>query len=44
MKEHIIRGGYICMMEKAGEDFVQQRVQLDLVEKVFHLHLREGGG
>ena len=24
MKEHIIGGGYICMMEKAGRDFVQQ--------------------
>ncbi len=44
MKEHIIRGGYICMMEKAGRiSFNRGYTPSGLAEKVFHLHLREAG-
>ena len=44
MKEHIIGGGYICMMEKAGRiSFNRGYTPLGFAEKVFHLHLRGGG-
>lgn len=44
MKEHIIGGGYICMMEKAGRiSFNRGYTLLGFAEKVFHLHLREAG-
>lgn len=44
MKEHIIGGGYICMMEKAGRiSFNRGYTPLGFAEKVFHLHLREAG-
>ena len=44
VKEHIIGGGYICMMEKAGRiSFNRGYTPSGLAEKVFHLHLREAG-
>ena len=44
MKEHIIGGGYICMMEKAGRiSFNRGYTPSGFAEKVFHLHLREAG-
>lgn len=44
VKEDIIRGGYICMMEKAGRiSFNRGYTPAGFGEKVFHLHLRKAG-
>ena len=44
VKEHIIGGGYICMMEKPGRiSFNRGYTPSGFAEKVFHLHLREAG-
>lgn len=44
VKEDIIRGGYICMMEKAGRiSFNRGYTPSGFADRVFHLHLRKAG-